>query len=181
MAAPLTLILKTSGTTESTIQPREGIVEVGGDSKARRDGRKLERIEIDDNEVSGGKVDDKVGKKGHKMSKSKNLFQSKKSSMSKKVVGFSDFLNPGAKLMFTKLKQALLKDLILYYFDLEHNIRIKTEVSGYAIGGVLTQLTLGDLGWWYPMAFFSCKMFLAETRYEICNSKLLAIIEAFKS
>ena len=73
------------------------------------------------------------------MSKSKNLFKSKK------TVGSLDFFIPRVKLTFSKLRQAFLKALILYHFNPERNIRIETDVSGHAIGGVLGQLTLDDL------------------------------------
>ena len=109
------------------------------------------------------------------MSKFKNL------SKSKKTVRFLDFLTPGAKLAFTKLRQAFCKAPILYHFDLERYIQIETDAFGYAIGGVLSQLTLDDLGQWHPMAFFSRKMIPVKTRYKTHDSKLLAIIKAFKT
>ena len=106
--------------------------------------------------------------------KSKNL------SKSKKTVG-SDFLTLGAKLVFTKLRQAFLKALILYHFNSERHIRIETDVLTYAIGGVFSQLTLDDLGQWYLVAFFLRMMIPAETRYETHNGELLTIVEAFKT
>ena len=93
----------------------------------------------------------------------------------------SDFLIPGARLAFTKLRQAFVKALILHHFDLERHIQIETDVSDYGIGGVLGQLTLDDLGQWHPVAFFSQKMILAETRYETHDDELLVIVEAFKT
>ena len=94
-------------------QPREGIVGVGGDSRARRDASKLKRSKYDDDEVDDSEVEvDEVGKKVQKTSKSKN------SSKSKKIVGSADFLTPGAKLAFTKLRQTFLKASILHHFDL---------------------------------------------------------------
>ena len=102
-------------------------------------------------------------------------------SKSKKAVGPSDFLIPGAKLIFTKLRQAFLKAPILHHFDPERHIRIETDASGYAIGGVLSQLTSDDSGRWHPVAFFSRKMIPAETRYETHDGELLAIVEAFKT
>ena len=83
--------------------------------------------------------------------------------------------------MFTELRQAFLKAPILHHFDPEHHIWIETDVSGYAIGGVLNQLTLDDLGRWHPVAFFSRKMISAETKYETHDGELLAIVEAFKT
>ena len=158
IAAPLTSMLKTA-------EPRKGGDGVGGDSRARRDG--IDGNEMDDVEVDGGEVEvDEVGKKGRKTSKSK------------KSVG-SDFLTPGAKLAFTKLRQAFLKAPILHHFDPERHIRIETDASDYAIGGVLSQLTSDDSGQWHPVAFFSRKMIPAETRYKMHNGELLAIVEIF--
>ncbi len=55
------------------------------------------------------------------------------------------------------------------------------DASGYAIGGILSQLTSDDSGQWHPVAFFSKKMIRSETRYETHNGELLAIIIAFKT
>ena len=102
-------------------------------------------------------------------------------SKSKKTVGSSNFLTLEARLAFSKLKQTFLKASILHHFDLECHIRIETDVSGYAISGVFNQLTLLNLGRWHPMAFYTQKMIPAETKYETHNSKLLAIVKAFKT
>ena len=142
-------MLKTLGSTEPLTRLGEGVVGVGGDSRARRDGSKLDGSEVDDDEVNSSEVDDEVGKKDQKTSKSKKL------SKSKKTVRSSDFFTPGAKLAFIKLKLAFFKTPILYHFDAEHHIQIETDVSGYAIGGVLSQLTLEDFGRWHLMTFFS--------------------------
>ena len=156
-----------------TAEPRKGGDGVGGDSRAGRDGS--DGNGMDDVEVDGSEVEvDEVGKKARKTSKSKNL------SKSQKTVG-SDFLTPRANLAFTELRQAFLKAPVLHHFDLDCHIRIETDALGYAIGGVLNQLTLDDLDRWYPVTFFSRKMIPAETRYETHNSELLAIVEAFKT
>ena len=175
IAATLTSMLKTSGSTQSKTRPGEGGVGVGG-SRAGRERSELDGSELQDDEVDGGGVeDDEVGEKVRKRSKSKN------SSKSKKTVRSSDFLTPGAKQAFTELKQAFLKAPILHHFNPERYIRIETNVSGYAIDGVLSQLTSDDLGRWHPVAFFSQKMIPAETRYETHDGELLAIVEAFKT
>ena len=154
-------MLKTSGSIESLTRPGKGVDGVGGDIQAERDGCKLDGSKLDSDEVDGGEVEvDEFKKKVQKTSKSKN------SSKSKKAVRSSGFLTPGAKLAFTELSQAFFKALILHHFDLECHIRIETDASGYAIGGIFSQLTSDDLGRWHPMAFYSCKMILAETRYE---------------
>ena len=162
-----------------TAEPRKSRVGVGGDSRAGHGRSKLDERRIDDDEIDGNEVDDEVddegGTKVQKLSKSKNL------SKSEQTVRSSDFLTPGAKQAFTELRQAFFKAPILHHFDPERHIRIETDVSGYAIGGVLSQLTLDDSGQWHLVAFFSQKMIPAETRYETHNGELLAIVEAFKT
>ena len=106
------------------------------------------------------------------------MFKSKKSSKSKKVVGFFGF---EAKLAFTKLRQAFFKALILHHFDSKYHIRIEMDVLGYAIEEVFNQLILDNLSCWYLLAFFSRKMIPTGTRYETHNSEFLAIVEAFKT
>ena len=110
-----------------TAKPRKSGNGDGGDSRAGHS-----RSEIDGDEVDGSEVEvDKVGKKARKTSKSKNL------SKSQNTVG-SDFLTPGAKLAFTELRQAFLISPIFHHFDPERHIWIKTDVSSYAISGVLS-------------------------------------------
>ena len=161
-------MLKTSGGTESITRPGEGGVGVGG-SRAGRGRSKLDDgRRIEDDEVDGDGVgDDEVGTKFQKLSKSKKTK--------------SGFFTSGARKAFTKLRQVFIKAPILHHFDPERHIRVETDVSGYAIGGVLNQLTLDDSGQWYPIAFFSKKMIPAETRYETDDGELLAIVEAFKT
>ena len=166
IAAPLTLMLKTA-------EPRKGGVGVGGDSRAGRSRSKLDGRRDDDDEVDGDEVDDDVGTTVQKSSKSKNLSKSKKTE--------SGFLTSGARKAFTELRQAFIKAPILHHFDPERHIRVETDASGYAIGGVLSQLTSDNLGRWHPVAFFSRKMIPAETRYETYDGELLAIIEVFKT
>ena len=161
-------MLKTSEGIESKIQPSEGRVGVGS-SRAGHGGSKLDDVRrIDDNEIDGNEVgDDEVGTKVQKSSKSKKTE--------------SGFLISKARKAFTKLRQAFIKAPILHHFDPERHIRIETDASGYAIGGVFSQLTSDDLGRWHPVAFFSRKMIPAETRYETHDGELLAIVEAFKT
>ena len=55
------------------------------------------------------------------------------------------FLTLDARRAFTQLRQAFTEAPILRHFDPEHHIRIETDASGYAIGyaigGVLSQMT----------------------------------------
>ena len=101
------------------------------------------------------------------------------------------FLTLEARLAFTQLRQAFVEALILHHFNPESHIQIETDVLGYAIGSVLSQLssrtrpdgvvTKDDLGQWHPIAFFSRKIIPVETRYKTHDGELLAIVEAFKT
>ena len=53
------------------------------------------------------------------------------------------FLTPDAKTAFNRLRLAFTEAPILQHFDPECHIWIETDVSSYAIGGVLSQLTSG--------------------------------------
>ena len=53
----------------------------------------------------------------------------------------SNYLTPDAKKAFDQLRQAFTEAPILQHFDPERYIRVETDASGYAIGGVLSQLT----------------------------------------
>ena len=137
IAVSLTSMLKTSSTKSA--EPRKDIVGISGDSKAGCDRSELDGIGMDDIGVDGGEVgDDEVGKKGQNPSKSKNLSKSKKRELG--------FLTSGARRAFTELRQAFIKALILYHFDPERHIRVETDVLGYVISGVLSQLTSDALG-----------------------------------
>ena len=136
--------------------------------------------------------------KGQKTSKSRKLAKlGKNSSKSGNLPNFGatesgpSFLTPEARSAFNRLRLVFTEAPILQHFDLEYHIWIETDVSGYAISGVLSQLATGtspdgvvtraDLGQWYPVAFFSRKMIPAETRYEIHDGEFLTIGEAFKT
>ena len=120
--------------------------------------------------VGGGEaINPTKGKNQAKMTKSKNQdfpkFRNEKVEMG--------FLTPKARLAFTQSRQAFVKAPIFHYFDSESHIRIETDVSSYAIGGVLSQLSSGtrpdgivtkaNLGQWHPVTLFSWKMILVET------------------
>ncbi len=115
----------------------------------------------------------------------KNLSTAAKSAKSKKpnlakANSGTDFLTPGAKEAFIHLRKAFTEAPILRHFDPERHIRIETDASGYAIGGVLSQMTSdqhssghvthedpnspkSEIGQWHPIAFFSQKMIPVET------------------
>ena len=53
----------------------------------------------------------------------------------------SNYLTPAAKKAFDQLCQAFTEAPILQHLDPEQYIWVETDASGYAIGGVLSQLT----------------------------------------
>ena len=85
--------------------------------------------------------------KSEKTSKSRNLAKSgKKSSKIRNLTNFDltenkpKFLTLDARTSFNHLRLAFTEALILWHFDPECHIWIETNASGYAIGGVLSQL-----------------------------------------
>ena len=64
----------------------------------------------------------------------------------------SSFRTSEAKLAFLHLKQAFTESPILHHFDPKRHIRIETNVFGYAIGDVLSQLT-PESNQWHSVAF----------------------------
>ena len=126
--------------------------------------------------VGGNKATNLIKRKNQaKTTKSKILVKSKnhdfpKSRTEKTETGF---LTPKARLAFIQLRQAFVEAPILHHYDPESHIWIKTDASGYAIGGVLNQLssetrpdrvvTKANMSQWYLIALFSRKMISVET------------------
>ena len=144
---------------------------------------------VDDNEVVGG---------GGAVSRSDASRKSAKSKSQTKIGHLENsndleepkFLTSDAREAFNRLRQAFTKAPILQHFDPECHIRIETNASGYAIRGVLSQLTsnqvisdgvIGSNVDWYLVAYFSRKMIPAKTCYETYDVELLAIVEVFKT
>ena len=164
-AALLTSLLKTTESSNSA-------------SKAFR---------ADDNEViggGGGRVNETVRNSSKKSTCMPNIGATRE----------PNFLTSDAKKGFNHLRLAFIKAPIFRHFDLNSHIRIQIDASGYVIGRVLSQLNFNfdvtpndsnlnksDFGQWHPIAYFSKKIILAETRYKTHNAKLLAIVEAFKT
>ena len=82
----------------------------------------LENAEVDI--VSVGDCEDETVKKSLFISKNPN--------------GATSYLTPSAKRVFTQLRQAFTKALILWHFDPEDHIQIETDASDYAIDWVLS-------------------------------------------
>ena len=108
-------------------------------------------------EFGDGSGSEKLAKKSRKLSKGlklpksgnskgKNLAQSKKLLKSGNLPNFDvkkagpSFLTLKARAAFNRLQLAFTKALILWHFDPKYHIWIETDVSGYAIGRMLSQL-----------------------------------------
>ena len=120
IAAPLTSMLKT--TRSSELAPRGA-----------------------EDEVIGGS--DRIDETMRNLSKSRKSKNNKSGNLTRVptigATGEPIFLTPSAKEAFNRLKQAFIEAPILRHFDPESHIRIETNASGYAIGGVLSQLSSG--------------------------------------
>ena len=88
-----------------------------------------------DNEVSKGSGNDRNLSKSKKSKNAKSGIQTHIGAMKE-----STFLTLDAREAFNQLRQAFTKAPIVRHFNPECYIQIKIIVSGYAIGGVLSQL-----------------------------------------
>lgn len=91
-------------------------------------------LEIDDNKIGENVSNDKVDKIIKNLSKSQKS-KNNKSKILKYVLNIraieeSIFLTFVGKKTFNHLKQALIKALILYYFNLESHKQIETNILG---------------------------------------------------
>ena len=103
-------------------------------------------------------------------SESQKLFQFKKLLKNRNLFKFAikkvgpSFLAFDTITILNQLWLAFTKALILRYFDPKYYIQIEIDISRYAFGGVLNQLTLktslnkvftkADLDQWHSVAFF---------------------------
>ena len=92
----------------------------------------------------------------------------------------SNYPTLDAKRAFDQLRQAFTEAPILQYFDSERYIRVETDASGHAIGGVLSQL-IHRSGQWHLVPYLLRKIIPAKTQYETHDGELLAIVETFKT
>lgn len=76
---------------------------------------------------------------------------------------------------FSNLKEAFIKAPILTQFDHLKDTIVETDSSGYAVGGILSQIS--DDGVRRPCAFFSQKDAPAECNYPIAYKELLAVVK----
>lgn len=85
-----------------------------------------------DTDIGSGVSSDKIDNKNVNLSSNIKKMNFK--------IGFFIFK---AKLVFTQLRKMFTKALILYHFNLQRYIQLKTEALGYTIGKALSQMTFG--------------------------------------
>ncbi len=165
IATPLTSMLRTTNEstrdeTQSTQAENQDVSGAADRAGGGRVGGSFENLSI---AVKSAKS------KKPKLTKSKNSDLARANST-------TDFLTPEAKKAFIHLRKTFTETPILRHFDSEYHIRIETNASEYAIGGVLSQMTSdhldqlssdhvthknlnpifskSEIGQWHPVAFF---------------------------
>ena len=83
-----------------------------------------------------------------------------------------------AEKVFGWIKKSFSAAGVLAHFDPHKCIRLEMDTSKFAIAAILSQFQ--EEGQWRPVAFWSRKLILAETRYETYDQELLAIVAVFK-
>jgi hypothetical protein len=74
---------------------------------------------------------------------------------------------------FDNVKATIAKEVVLAYLDFTKPFKIYTDASMMQLGSVITQ---GNR----PIAFFSRKLSVMQTKYSVTEIKLLAIVETLK-
>ncbi len=74
---------------------------------------------------------------------------------------------------FDNVKATIAKEVVLAYPDFTKHFEIYTDAFTMQLGSVITQ---GNR----PIAFFSRKLSMTQTKYSVTKIKLLAIVESLK-
>jgi hypothetical protein len=74
---------------------------------------------------------------------------------------------------FDDVKATIAKEVVLAYLDFTKPFEIHTDASTMQLGSVITQ---GNR----PIAFFSSKLSVTQTKYSVAKIELLAIVEILK-
>jgi len=80
---------------------------------------------------------------------------------------------------FGKLKTVFTTEPVLAILDIDKEIRIKTDASDYATGGVLS--TKCEDGKWRLVAFISKSLSAIERNYEIHDKEMLVVIRCLEA
>jgi len=80
---------------------------------------------------------------------------------------------------FGKLKVVFTTELILAIPDINREMKVETDASDYAMGGVL--LTKCKDRKWRPVVFISKSLNATEWNYEIYDKEILAVIRCLEA
>ena len=80
-------------------------------------------------------------------------------------------------MLFKKLKELFIAELILKIYILNLLIVVKINILDFVLGVYLVQKYPDR---WYLVAYYSRKMTLLELNYNIYNKELLGIVAALK-
>jgi len=83
-----------------------------------------------------------------------------------------------AEEAFKKLKKLFIFQSILIMFESEKSITLKMNVLNKAIEACISQSN--NKKRLHFIAYYSCKLTVAELNYEIHDKKLLTIVDSFK-
>ena len=80
-------------------------------------------------------------------------------------------------MLFKKLKELFIVELILKIYTLNLLTVIKIDILDFILGAYLVQKYLNR---WYLVVYYSCKIILLELNYNIYNKELLEIVVVLK-
>ena len=81
-------------------------------------------------------------------------------------------------MIFNTLKKTFISNIILYYYNSNHKIVIKTDISDYIFESILFQYNEDEV--FHSIIYFLKKYNSTECNYKIYDKKFIIIIYAFK-
>ena len=75
---------------------------------------------------------------------------------------------------FNEIRERIITVPILAYYDVARELRLETNTSEGVVRGVRSQQQ--DVGFYYPVIYFSKTIEAAELNYEIHDKEILAIV-----
>ena len=81
-------------------------------------------------------------------------------------------------MIFNTLKKTFIFNVILHYYNSDHKIVIKINVSDYVFEGILSQYNENEV--LHLIIYFLKKHNSAECNYKIYNKKFIIIVYIFK-